>query len=311
MAKNANASNLLTPEVIPGISQWVVPADPNDVTSRPKFIPWKVTVEKDGTFKFQHQGIGDPIIKKKVEVIFLSTIKETQCRCTRKGDTNNTVICQSHDRVLSRRGDDCKTECPYAEPNVPAENKSYSRPLRQTAVFLFRPEGSNEPFKLARFISSLNNVKVVNELKDKFRQLLVAQGVANPYPSAHVALVTAATESVAKGTVGRFSRDIEFAASLNKEAVKAVAELNAGVMKTLEEMFANMSAYNQRVREQRLAAGTIGGPVSPAATTGPKAAPAAPKPTGPQPDMSAPASEDIGGEIFSGDLGDEDDELPF
>lgn len=305
---NAAAAAAISADLITPLAQWVVPSDPNDPTSRVMFTPWRVTIDKDGMFKFRHQGAEEPITKKKIEVIFLSAIKETECRCTLKDEAgNNTLVCESHDRILSKKGHDCKTECPFVDPSTGKSMTGYSRRLGQTAVFLFRPEGSNEPFKLCRFISSLDNIKSFLNLKDKFRQQLVAGGIENPYPSYHVAVLTAMADTLAPNkVVGRFSKDLEIGAVLDPNAVKAVAELNKGVTATYEQMFAGMTARNQRARSRLLASQTVT-PVAPRPTVQ-AAIPQAPAQAPVYEVPSTAGSEDnLGPQI----LDDDSDELPF
>lgn len=308
-AKSNAAAAAISAGLITPLAQWVVPSDPNDPTSRVMFTPWRVTVDKDGMFKFRHQGAEEPITKKKIEVIFLSAIKETQCRCTYKDEAgNNTLMCESHDRVLSKKGHDCKTECPFVDPATGKSMAGYSRRLGQTAVFLFRPEGSNEPFKLCRMISSLDNIRSLLALKDKFRQQLVAGGIENPYPSYHVAVLTAMAETLGPNkVVGRFGKDLEIGAALDQNAVQAVAELNKGVTSLYEQMFANMTARSQKARA-RLLAGQAAAPTVPVqtTTTAVRQAPAQAVQTSGY-EVPATGSEDtLGPQIL-----DDDEDLPF
>lgn len=307
MATKQTSSVKLTDTQIPHLDQWIVPADPNDPRSYPIFSPWKFTMEKDGNFKLKHQGASVPVQSKKLEVIFLTTIRETECRCTKKNDDTNTLVCSSHDRVISKSGYLCKTECPFAEPGVPAEQKKYSRPLRGTAVFLCREAGSDKPFMLARYNASLNNVQAFLSLKDTFRQQLVAKGIAKPFPSNHSCILTCTTESVQNGkaVVGRVSRDVEYANELDDSAVELIATLNEGILKWYAELFAKMSERNKETRERRLAGGdTQPKGTAPVQTEIPQGTPAAPKQEAP----ASMGSEDNLGPAIIGD-DDEDDDL--
>lgn len=306
MAKtNAGAAaTTITASQILGLDRWIVPEDPSDPTSRTMFVPWRCSIDKSGMFKFSHPGNSDPILKKKIEVIFLSEIKETQCRCTLRDDKSNTVVCSSHDRVYSNKGFVCK-ECPYANITDKDGNKLYRRPLGQTAVFLFRPEGTDEPFQLARYISTLNNVRTLVNLKNTFRQMLVAQGNPNPFPSNNVCVLSAVSESIQQGSVGRFSKEIEVGAGLDADAVKIVAGINAKVMELYEQMFKRMSEKNIRMHEQLAAkSGRTATPQQESVPT----AQAAQQPEKPAYEVPpSMGSEDIGNAI----LGDDDDDLPF
>lgn len=256
MAAKASAPTAaVTVNKISRWNQWVVPGDPNDPTSKPMFIPWYISIGKEGNFKLKHGGDAEPIIKKKLEVIFLSGLNAVHCNCTVRGDDSGKVICKSHDRVISNTGYLCKEECPHGGTDANG-NKVCSRRLGKDAVILFREEGSDDTFKLARYISALNNVNDLNTLKDNFRKLLVSRGVANPYPSSHVCIISATKESIngGKGSVGRFNKDVELGIELDEDAVKAVNELNKGVVAWFENLWSKQSEYNKRVREKRLAA---------------------------------------------------------
>lgn len=241
---------------IPSWDQWVVPKDPHDVSSKAMFTPWRLSLDKEGMFKCSHKGSADTIMTKRLEIVFLVALQATECRCTKKGDPTGGVVCESHDRVLSRTGFDCKTECPFAEKGVAQENKQWSRPLRKTALVLFREEGKDEPFKLGRYISSLNNVNALQALKDTLRQQLVASNAPDPYPSSHSAIISCTKESIGggkTGTVGRLSSDVEIGQTLDKEAVEMISRLNEGILRWYSQKYADMSARNQKAREARLA----------------------------------------------------------
>lgn len=308
MAAKQTSSVKITDTLIPKLDQWIVPADPSDPRSYQIFSPWKLTLEKDGNFKLKHNGASSPIQSKKLEVVFLTVIKETECRCTRKNDDSNTLVCSSHDRVISKSGYMCRTECPYEEKGVPADQKKYSRPLRGTAVLLCRKAESDGPFMLARYNASLNNVQSLLSLKDTFRQQLVANGVAKPFPSNHSAIISCTTESVQNGkaVVGRVSRDVEYANALDEGAVELVAALNEGILKWYADLFSRMSDRNRETREKRLAGGASQQPEVPAQVQEKTQAPAVPRQEIPEP-VPSNEPEDLGPAIIEG----EDDDIPW
>lgn len=267
------SKNEKTPRVgvnlIPEISQVLVPGDPGDPNSRPVFMPFKLGLEKEGTgnFKVTHRGAGQSIISSELEVIFLLIPRETQCRCTTKQD-RKTVQCFSPDREYSSKGYSCKEDCPYAEPGVPYESKIYTRPLRKTVYILFREAGTEKAFNLARYNSVLNNISSLENLKNIFHQKLNTDKKENAYPSAHVALIDATVENSAKGSVGRFGSKVKYVNALTEDAAKKVANLNAALAAYEKERLEVHTDHALEEREKLEKAGKIGARLTrPAETT--------------------------------------------
>lgn len=316
MATKASApAAVIAGDLIPRWDQWVVPKDPNDVSSRAMFTPWKLTLDKEGMFKCKHKGSPETLLTKKLEVIFLVALPYVECRCTKKNDALGTVLCESHNRVISKSGFYCKTECPFAEPGVKAEDKENRRPLGKTALILYREEGKDSAFKLGRYISSLDNIDALNRLKDTLRQQLVANNDPNPYPSAHSAVITCAKEQIAggKGTIGTLSTDVEIGSTLDESAVAAISALNEGIVRWYDQKDKDKTARAEKTRQIRLASGGSAASAVSQQTTIPGTGEAPKVASGSAYAQHTPTSASVGSEDNLGDtiLGEDDDSLDW
>jgi len=225
---------------IPAASQYIIPRDPSDPSSRSKFVPAKISLEKTGSggFRLTPPGVEESIIAKQLEVVFLMTYPESQCRATLRTDTT-TVVCYSKNRQLGYKGHDCKTQCPYAEVGKDKDSKLYRRPISKTTFFLARKKGSTDPFYLVRYSSVLDNISAVENIKDQIRTKLSVAGEEQPFYSNHIALINGAVETVAKGKVGRFSSEVTILEKLTDEEHEAVAKLNKSLQALNEEIQEN------------------------------------------------------------------------
>lgn len=316
----------ITPNLIPEISDVLIPGDPGDPSSRPIFMPYKLGLDKegDGAFKLSHRGAGSALNETELEIIFLYVPKETQCRCTEKADRKR-IVCYSLSREYSTKGHKCKEECPYAEAGVPAESKLYTRPLRKTAYILFRKAGTEDAFNLARYNSVMNNINDLETLKSVFHQRLNADHIPNPAPSYHVALIEANAETTPSGSkVGRFGKKVYHVAELTPEAFEKVKKLNAALealqIKTVDDSIA--SALRERAKLKAAQASrpaataerprtepTSAAPAERAAAAGSGTAPASHPASGSIPDA---ATAQVADPAAVEDLTDpEEDDLPF
>lgn len=302
----------ITPDLIPEISDILIPGDPGDPSSRPIFMPYKLGLDKegDGAFKLSHRGAGSALNETELEIIFLYVPKETQCRCTEKADRKK-IVCYSLSREYSTKGHKCKEECPYAEAGVPAESKLYTRPLRKTAYILFRKAGTDGAFNLARYNSVMNNINDLETLKSVFHQRLNAEHITNPAPSYHVALIEANAETTPSGSkVGRFGKKVYHVAELTPEAFEKIKALNSALealqIKTVDDSIA--SALRERRKLDARAA-------RPAATAErPRTEPASAAPASHPASGSIPeaATAQVADPAAVEDLTDpEEDDLPF
>ena len=233
---------------IPDPIQYVIEKDPTDPNSRAKFAPAKLALEKSGSggFRVTIQGDEEPLIKKKLEVIFLTTLKEAQCQCSPKTDSQTTV-CYSRNRVRGNKGHLCASQCPYAEPGKDKDDKLYTRPLKKTTFLLVRdPKDKEGQFILCRYFSVMNNIKMVDNIKSKFSSMLARDKISTPFPGANVALVPAIVENNPKGKVGRFGSEIEFVESLTPEEIEAVTALNTKINEIHDQ---EISDWEERTQE--------------------------------------------------------------
>ena len=258
MSTKSKANVSVVQGQIPEISQYLVEGDPNDPSSKPLFMPWKAALDREGSFKMSHKAVKASVVTTELEVIFLLIDQNTQCRCTTKED-KTAVVCYSHDREYSYKGYKCKDECPFAEKHIEDyKDRSFSRPLRRTVYFLFRPVGSEEEFKLARFTSVLNNTDAFADRKNKFRMLLAGMDVVHKYATANVAIIESTSESPAKGVVvGRLGTKVAYAASLDEAAVAKIKLINDALSDLITEVAEKQTANAMRARRVLTASGEL------------------------------------------------------
>lgn len=226
MVTKKSAADKKVANRIPSASQYIIPRDPSDPTSKSKFIPAKISLEKSGTggFRLTPPGAEEAILSKQLEVIFLTTYPESQCRATLRTDTS-TAVCYSKNRQRGYKGHDCKTQCPYAEKGKDKDSKLYRRPISKTTFFLARKKGETSQFFLVRYNSVLDNISAVESLKDLIRTKLSSEGSEEPFYTKHIVKIGATTEKVTKGLVGRFGKEVEILEVLTDEEYALVTDL--------------------------------------------------------------------------------------
>lgn len=248
MSSKKPAANKKVANRIPSASQYIIPRDPSDPTSKSKFIPAKISLEKSSTggFRLIPPGAEEAILAKQLEVVFLTTYPESQCRATLRTD-DSTVVCYSKNRQRGYKGHDCKTQCPYAERGKDKDSKLYRRPISKTTFFLARKKGETSQFFLVRYSSVLGNIAAVESLKDLIRTKLSSEGSEEPFYTKHIVRIGATTEKVAKGVVGRFSKEVEILEVLTDEEYALVRDLIGRIITLNDE---DQARYKKMTEER-------------------------------------------------------------
>lgn len=292
---------------VPSLENYTMKGDPYDPTSRDRFKPAYVRLNKEGKWNIKTID-NNKQAHEKLEVIFLTKIWDLACECSPIEDFKKTVCRSDCKRSVSSTGYRCKTECPY-------DNKAkFKRPLSRSMFLLIREVGSKGPFTLARFKSRLEAVEELEVIKNVCLKKIGSFKI----PSlAKYSFIIPVTE--VNGAAVFLAKQIEIAAEVPDEMAKQIGALNQELLDFINQIETARTAKYTEAVEKRAAGLIAAAGSSPVNVSVSALSTSTPSASTPNSDSAAHSPlpvgiEDIVGESEDGteDIdAEDDDEIPF